>query len=175
MLEILALVAVITLAAAVAWYLRAHRTEPASSPEEISLPEGLSLQPREMFTKEEAAFYNVLRLAVQEQYLVFAKVPVSRVLLVEADDPADHALAAWVLRRISVACIDFVLVHPGTLTVVKVIELEGLPQRDRFRPIRERIAQLAMAAAGLDIVRIDIHQPFTIPGLATLLGLEVLD
>lgn len=175
MAQTLALVAVIVLAALGAWYLWSRKTHPASPPEEVRLPEGLSLQPREMFTKEEAAFYNVLRLAVQEQYLVFAKVPVGRVLLVQADDPGDHALAAWVLRRISRTCVDFVLVHPGTLTVAKVITLEGLPQRDRPHAIRERLAHLAMTAAGLDIVTVDIHQPFTIPGLATLLGLEVRD
>ncbi len=175
MVETLALMAVIIMAAAVAWYLWSGATRRDSPPDEPRLPDGLSLQPREIFTKEEAAFYNVLRLAVQEQYLVFAKVPLSRVLLVQADDPEDHALAAWVLRRISMICVDFVLVHPGTLTVAKVIELEGLPQRVRPRPIRAQLAQLAMTAAGLDIVRVDIHQPFTIPGLAAMLGLEVRD
>ncbi len=171
----LALVAVIIMAAAVAWYLWFGTPRRDSSPDEFRLPDGLSLRPREMFTKEEAAFYNMLRLAVQEQYLVFAKVPVGRVLLVEADDPEDHALAAWVLRRISMICADFVLVHPGTLTVAKVIQLEGVPQGERPRPIRSQLARLAMTAAGLDLVQIDIHQPFTIPGLATMLGLEVRD
>lgn len=175
MVQALALVGVIIMAALVAWYLWSRATRPASPPDELHLPDGLSLQPREMFTKEEAAFYNVLRLAVQEQYLVFAKVPVSRMLLVQTDDPEDHALAAWVLRRISITCADFVLVHPGTLTVAKVIALEGLRPRDRPRSIRDRLAQLAMTAAGLDIVHVDIHQPFTIPGLAGLLGLEVRD
>lgn len=175
MAQTLALVAVIILAALGAWHLWSRTTRPAPPPGEIRLPEGLSLQPREMFTKEEAAFYNVLRLAVQEQYLVFAKVPVGRVLLVEADDPVDHPLAAWLLRRISTTCADFVLVHPGTLTVAKVVMLEGLPSGGRSPSIREQLAHLAMTAAGLDIVAVDIHQPFTIPGLASLLGLEVSD
>lgn len=175
MVETLALVAVIIMAAAVAWHLWSGTIRRDQPPEQLALPEGLSLQAKELFTKEEAAFYNVLRLAVQEQYLVFAKVPVGRVLLVQADDPEDHDLAAWVLRRISGICADFVLVHPGTLTVAKVIELEGLPQRDKPRPIRAQLAHLAMTAAGLEIVRVNIHQPFTIPGLAAMLGLDVGD
>ena len=171
----LALAAVIVMAAAVAWYFWSGTTSRDSPPDELRLPDGLSLRTREMFMKEEAAFYNMLRLAVQEQYLVFAKVPVGRVLLVQADDPEDHALATWVLRRISSICADFVLVHPGTLTVAKVIELDGLPQRDRPRPMRAQLARLAMAAAGLDVVHVDVHQPFTIPGLAAMLGLEARD
>lgn len=175
MAQTLALVAVIILAALVAWYLWSRTSRPAAPPEEVRLPEGVSLKPREMFTKEEAAFYNMLRLAVQEQYLVFAKVPVSRVVLAQADDPVDQPLAAWVLRRVATTCADFVLVHPGTLTVAKVIMLDGLPSGDRSRPIRERLAGLAMAAAGLEILSVDVHEPFTIPGLAGLLGLEVSD
>lgn len=171
----LAFVAVIIMATAVAWYLWSGTIRGDSTPDELRLPEGLSLRSREIFTKEEAAFYNLLRLAVQDQYLVFAKVPVGRVLLVQADDPEDHALAVWVLRRISTLCADFVLVHPGTLTVAKVIELDGVPQRERPAPMRAQLARLALSAAGLDIVRVDIHQPFTIPRLAAMLGLEVRD
>lgn len=175
MAQTLTLVAVTIAAAAVAWYLWSRTIRPPSPPDELRLPDGLSLHPRELFLKEEAAFYNVLRLAVQERYLVLAKVPVSRVLAVQADDPGNDALAAWVFRQISRAVVDFVLVHPGTLTVARVIELEGLPPYDRPRPFRDRLALMAMTAAGLQVVHVDINQPFTIPGLAGLLGLELPD
>nr|MBA2253121.1 hypothetical protein [Nitrospirales bacterium] len=40
-----------------------------------SIPAGLELTAQAFMTKAEAAFYNVLRLAVQDEYLLFAQVP----------------------------------------------------------------------------------------------------
>ena len=139
--------------------------------EEPIIPIGLVVKPQPLLSKAEASFYNVLRLAVQDRYLVFAQVPLW--CLVDAEAPDRDVLKTF-LNKIALKRADFVLVHPGTLNVAKIVELEA-PGPPLQRQVRDKLVSAVFAAAGLDLVRIKADQSYTVPALGALLGLEDLD
>src|SRR5690348_5115767 len=49
-----------------------------------SIPPGLELTAQPFMTTSEAAFYNVLRLTVQDEYLLFAQVPLWSLVNIDA-------------------------------------------------------------------------------------------
>ncbi|MBI4401814.1 MAG: DUF2726 domain-containing protein [Nitrospirae bacterium] len=129
----------------------------------------VSLHAQPLLTKEEAAFYNLLRLAVQDRYLLFAQVPVWCLVEVRA---ADRQARAAFLNKIALRRVDFVLVHPGTLAVEKVIELDDPSQASPQRQARNRLIEAVFTKAGITLVRLKAREPYTVPRLAALLGLE---
>lgn len=136
--------------------------------EEPIIPTGLAVKPQPLLSKAEASFYNVLRLTVQDRYLVFAQVPLWCLVDAEA---ADREVLRTFLNKIALKRADFVLVHPGTLNVAKIVELET-PDPPLQRQVRDKLVNAVFAAAGLDLVRIKADQSYTVPALAALLGLE---
>jgi hypothetical protein len=154
------------------WYLWPRKAQAPHPRMEARIPDEVSLQVQPLLTQAEAAFYNVLQLAVHEQYLVFARVPIWSLVRVKAKDPKDVRIAASFINKISKKCVDFVLVHPGTLDVEKVVELDdptiGRPQQQ----LRDRLAQLVCRSAGITMVRVKPQEAYTAPGLASLLGVE---
>lgn len=135
------------------------------------LPPGLDLTAQPFMTKAEAAFYNVLRLAVQDEYLLFAQVPLWCVVHVNAADPK---LRVEFLGQIALKRLDFVLVHPGTLTVAKAIEMEEDPPSTQ-RQARNRLVEETLKAVGIDVVRLTLNRIYTIPDLAAALDIEPLE
>lgn len=133
------------------------------------LPPGLSLRPQPLLTKSEAAFYNLLRLAVQDQFLVFAQVPVW--CLIDIHAPDRRARAAF-LNQIALRRVDFALVHPGTLAVAKVIELDDAGPSTSQQQTRAKLMDLVLGEAGIELIRLDGQATYTVPALASALGLE---
>ncbi len=159
----------------VAWQLLSQRRSAPSRNQESSVPEGLSLRAKPMLTKQEADFYNVLRLAVEDQYLIFAKVPLWSLVAASTKQPQDHPVASAFLKRIVKKRMDFVLVHPGTLAVNTAVQLEnGAPVFDG-KHVQDRLLQNVFKAVGIKLVRVKAGQSYTAPALATLLGVEALE
>ena len=132
------------------------------------VPAGLSLIAQPFMTKDEAAFYNVLRLTVQDDYLLFAQVPLW--CLVEINAGPVKTRASF-LGRIAFKRVDFVLIHPGTLGVAKVVELED-GEMPAQRQIRNRLVEDTLKAAGIEVVRLSLSRNYTIAELALLLDIE---
>jgi len=132
------------------------------------IPAGLSLAAQPFMTKDEAAFYNVLRLTVQDDYLLFAQVPLW--CLVEINAGPAKAKGSF-LTRIAFKRVDFVLVHPGTLSVAKVVEVEG-SETSAQRQTRNRLVEDTLKAAGIELVRLSLSRTYAMAELATLLDIE---
>ena len=132
------------------------------------VPGGLSLTAQPFMTKDEAAFYNVLRLTVQDDYLLFAQVPLW--CLVEITAGPEKVRTSF-LGRIAFKRVDFVLIHPGTLGVAKVVELEG-GEMPAQRQIRNRLVEDTLKAGGIEVVRLSLSRTYTIAELALLLDIE---
>jgi hypothetical protein len=110
--------------------------------------------------------YNLIRLAVQDQYLVFARVPLWSIVNVEAEGK----VRSQVLRQIALKQLDFVLVHPGTKVAEQVVLLEeGLPSQPQ-EVIRRREIQSVVQAAGITFTILNHHTSYTVPQLTQLLG-----
>jgi uncharacterized protein DUF2726 len=132
------------------------------------VPAALSLAAPPFMSKDEAAFYNVLRLTVQDDYLLFAQVPLW--CLVEIKTGPEKTKGAF-LGSIAFRRVDFVLVHPGTLGVAKVIEIEGGDPSAR-RQSRNRLVEDTLKAAGIELVRLSLSRTYTMAELATMLDIE---
>jgi len=133
------------------------------------LPRGLTLVAQPFMSPGEAAFYNVLRLAVQDEYLLFAQVPLWCLVEMQAARPD---LRSSFLRQIALKRVDFVLVHPGSLTVAKVVELDDPENTSPQRQLRNRLVEETLRAARIEIVRLRAGAVYTIAELAHALDIE---
>jgi hypothetical protein len=128
----------------------------------------ISIRSQPLLTKDEAAFYNLLRLTVQDQYLVFAQVPVWCLVDVQSKD---HKARTTLLNTIALRRVDFALVHPGTLATVTIIELDdpAIPPAQKER--RNKLIDGVFKEAGIALVRLQNPGSYTAPTLAAALGL----
>lgn len=128
----------------------------------------VSIRSQPLLTKDEAAFYNLLRLTVQDQYLVFAQVPVWCLVEVQSKDPKARTTF---LNQIALRRVDFVLVHPGTLATFKIIELDDPAVPPAQKEVRNKLIDGVFKEAGIALVRLKNSGSYTAPTLAAALGL----
>lgn len=128
----------------------------------------VSLQAQLLLTKDEAAFYNLLRLTVQDQYLVFAQVPVWCLVDARASDPKARTTF---LNQIALRRVDFALIHPGTLATFKIIELDDPAISLAQKEARNKLIDSVFKEAGIALVRLKNPGSYTAPTLAAALGL----
>lgn len=136
------------------------------------IPAGVSLKAQPLMTTTEASLYNLMRLAVQDRYLLFAQVPVWCLVDIQATDR--EARAAF-LSRIALRRVSFVLVHPGTLAAATVVDLDDQSPFSAPGQARERLIQAVCQTAGIELVRLNLQQSYTVPQLASALGLDPVE
>jgi hypothetical protein len=129
----------------------------------------VSIRSQPLLTKDEAAFYNLLKLTVEDRYLVLAQVPVWCLVDVHAKDPKARAKF---LNTIALRRVDFVLVHPGTLATEKIIELDDPALPAAQKEGRNKLIDGVFKEAGIALVRLQNPGSYTAPTLAAALGLE---
>lgn len=133
------------------------------------VPPGLTLAPHPLLSETEAAFYNLLRLAVQDRFLVFAQVPVWRLVEIRAQD---RRIRAAFLNQVALKRVDFALVHPGSRTVAKVVQLQEASPLSPQRAARDRLLDAVCGGAGIELIRLDGWAAYTVPALAAQLGID---
>jgi hypothetical protein len=134
----------------------------------FSLPSGIAVTSAPLLTEAEIALYNLMQMAVQDRYLVFAHVPLWSFVSVEAGGKSRVAL----LNHMALKRVDFVLVHPGSRHVEQVVQLEDKSPGPR-QVERQRVIESVMDAAGIKLVTLRATKSYTIPELTALLGLAV--
>lgn len=148
------------------WRLKVSSHPAQVKKEPFVLPPGVTLRPQPLLTDTDLLLYNLIRLAVEDHYFVFARVPLWSVVSVEADGKARSQL----LRQIALKQLDFVLVHPGTKAAEQVVLLEeGCPSQPHEVTRRQEI-QSVLQAAGITLTTLKPHTSYTVPQLAQLLG-----
>ena len=148
------------------WRLRVSSPPAPVEKEPFVLPPGVTLRPQPLLTDADLILYNLIRLAVEDHYFVFARVPLWSVVSVEAEGKA----RSQVLRQIALKQLDFVLVHPGTKAAEQVVLLEeGFPLQPH-EVIRRQEIQSVLQAAGITLTTLKPHTSYTVPQLAQLLG-----
>ena len=151
------------------WLARERKTSLSTAPVNDMLPSGLQLQPQPFFSQTHALFYNLIRLAVQDQYLVFAQVPLWAVMQVPNPDDRRAFLRHMAFRK-----LDFVLVHPGTLLAEKIVELHSSPDTAEERGRSEGI-RAAIQLAGLELIQLSTEATYTVAGIAIELGVASVE
>lgn len=130
----------------------------------VLLP-GVTIASAPLLTEVDVFLYNLMRMAVQDHYLVFAQVPLWSFVSVEAMGKA----RAQVLNHMALKRVDFVLVHPGTRQVEQVVQIEDAPPRPH-QAERQRVIESVLDAAGIKLVKMQSKKTYTIPDVAALLG-----
>jgi hypothetical protein len=149
-----------------AWRLRGTPSPLKGGRDSLTLSSDVTLSPQPLLTERELFLYNLMRLAVQEQYLVLTKVPLCSVILVEGKGSARSDL----LRHIALKRLDFVLVHPGSRVVEQVVQLEDSQSFHAQKEDRRQIIKSVVESAGVRFTSLAPHTSYTIPQLAALLG-----
>lgn len=133
------------------------------------LPLGAVLRPQALLSESELLLYNLIRLAVEDRYLVFAQVPLLSFLAVEAEGEA----RLEILRRLALKRADVVLVHPGSRVVEQVVQFEaGEPASDPATAFPEREVQRMLHAAGIRVTTLSMQPRYTVQELERLLGMS---
>jgi hypothetical protein len=158
----------IVLLAFLVWRLKYSLTEKPIGKRPFVLPPGVTLRPQPLLTDTDLLLYNLIRLAVEDHYLVFARVPLWSVVTVEAEG----AVRSQVLRQIALKQLDFVLVHPGTKATEQVVlvEEDSPPQPQEIT--RRREIQSVLQAAGITLTTLNPHTSYTVSQLAQLFGVD---
>jgi hypothetical protein len=165
-MEIISIAIVIAFLGFLIWRLRAKSNTGPSVKEAFVLPPDVTLRPQPLLTDTDLLLYNLIRLAVEDHYLVFARVPLWSVVSVEAEGKT----RSQVLRQIALKQLDFVLVHPGTKAAEQVVLLEeGFPPQPH-EVLRRREIQSVLQAAGITLTTLKPHTSYTVPQLAQLFG-----
>ena len=156
----------IAILAFLVWRRRASSTAGPVAKEPFVLPPGVTLRPQPLLTDSDLLLYNLIRLAVEDHYLVFARVPLWSVVSVEAEGTA----RSQVLRQIALKQLDFVLVHPGTKAAEQVVLLEEGSPPQPHEINRRRELQSVLQAAGITLTTLKPHTSYTVPQLAQIFG-----
>ncbi len=133
-----------------------------------SLPSGMTFAAKPLLTDQEVQLYNLLRLAVEDRYLLFTQIPLWSVLdlRVPSGTPPAETLRELALKRAT-----FVLVHPGSRLVEKVVQVERPVPEDAQNGAHDSMFDAALRAAGVQLIRLSPLHAYTIPGLVTVLDL----
>ncbi len=136
---------------------------PAGSP-----PSGMTFAVKPLLTDQEVQLYNLLRLAVEDRYLLFTQIPLWSILDLRA--PSGTAPVPT-LRELALKRATFVLVHPGSRLVEKVVQVDLPVPHDAPDAADDALFDGALRAAGVQLVRLSPLHTYTVPGLVTVLDL----
>ena len=78
---------------------------------------------------------------------------------------------AEMLRELALKRATFVLVHPGSRLVEKVVQVERPVPDDAPDGSHDSLFESALRAAGVQLVRLSPLHAYTVPGLVTVLDL----
>lgn len=129
---------------------------------------GMTFVAKPLLTDREVQLYNLLRLAVEDRYLLFTQIPLWCWLdlrLPSGTPPAET------LRELALKRATFVLVHPGSRLVEKVVQVERPVSDDMPDGSRDSMFESALNAAGVQLIRLSPLHAYTVPGLLTQLDL----
>jgi hypothetical protein len=161
-------IALLTALAFLAWRLKISSAVEPVRKEPFVLPPGVRLRPEPLLNDTDLLLYNLIRLAVEDHYLVFARVPLWSIVSVEAE----RTTRSQMLRQIALKQLDFVLVHPGTKTADHVVLLAEEVPPQPHEATRKREIQSVLQAAGIPLTILSPNTSYTVSQLAQLFGVS---
>ena len=161
-------VLIVAVLAFLSWRIFGGRSQTSPGPRPFVLPLGVVLRPKPFLGERELLLYNLIRLAVEDRYLVFAQVPLLSFLGIEAE--GDSRLE--VLRHLALKRADVVLVHPGSRVIEQAVQFEEPSPTDPAVEGRGREIQRMLHAAGIRVTTLDLRPNYTVQELERLLGMS---
>jgi very-short-patch-repair endonuclease len=124
-----------------------------------------------LLSKAERSFFGVLRQAVGDEYLIFAKVRLADLFWI----PKRAGSRQRHLNRVSAKHIDFVLCDHEAIRPLLAIELDDSSHARSDRRSRDAFVDAALAAAGLPLVRIRARTGYNVGELKAAIGAAFQD
>lgn len=152
--------------ALVGWALATRRSNGQRTSVQFEPGTEVTLKP--VLSEAQARFYNLLRLAVEDRYLIFAHVPLWCVVDVPMPESGSRVplLSQLALKRAA-----FVLVHPGTRQVEKVVDWKGENGIDSSEERPDPLLETVLKSAGVQLVTINARDSHTVADLTALFDL----
>lgn len=174
MIDTVVIAAVVLVLALGLWvWLRPRPTAPsAPADDETLLLKGATVVRHPLLSDAALSIYNLIKLAVEDQYLVFAQVPVWALVGIRTADPATRTR---LLRKLALRRVDIALMHPGTRTVHTAVFLDGEARPGEARRRGDGVVKTLLQAAGIAVVRLDATKSYSVATLAKALGLQPPD
>jgi Protein of unknown function (DUF2726) len=163
-MKLVLLVTIVTLIIFSIWWYRRRLRRSKKDVSRSVMPSDVTLSPTPLLAEDEVALYNLLRMVVQERYLVFAKVPLGSFLAVDAGGKE----RVQVLRHLALKRVDFALVHPGSRQVEQVVQIE--PQSPELHQMEsQQIIESLLDTAGIKLRKLQAKRTYPLAHLATRL------
>ena len=163
-MKIILVVAVITVVIVSIWRYRRRSRHRKPSVTSLVLPSEFTVSPAPLLAEDQVALYNLLRMVVQDRYLVFAQVPLCSFISVDAMGKERSQL----LRQLVLKRVDFALVHPGSCQVEQVVQVE--PQSSDLRQVEsQQVIESVLEAAGIKLMKLQAKRSYPLAQLATRL------
>ena len=112
-----------------------------------------------LLTPAERSFFEILKLAVGEDFALFSKVRLADVIVVRPGVPPKQRLGAF--SRISSKHLDFVVCNPETYEILGVIELDDRSHRESSRVRRDAFLDSALSAAQIPILHVPAQRQYS--------------
>lgn len=152
------------------------RPKPAASAapaeDEALLFKGAAIDQQPLLSEAALSLYNLIKLAVEDRYLVFAQVPVWALVGVRTADPT---MRTRLLRKLALRRVDIALMHPGTRKVQTAVFLDGEARPGEARRRADGVIRTLLHGAGIAVVRLDATKHYSVSTLAEALGLQPPD
>ncbi|MGH7258772.1 MAG: DUF2726 domain-containing protein [Nitrospiraceae bacterium] len=152
------------------WYVSVRKSFAKRSASLLPSDTQVLLKP--VLSDAEAKIYNLLRLAVQDRYLIFAQVPLWCLLDIRS---SESELRLPLLSQLALKRATFVLLHAGTRRAEKVVELHEDSDTGLRRERNDRLLETVLASAGVQLVRVNAGMAYTVPMLTALLDVAESD
>lgn len=163
-MKILLVLAVAAVVMIILWRYRKRSRKRKKSSSSLMLPSSFAVSPAPLLAEDEVALYNLLRMVVQDRYLVFAQVPLCSFISADAIGKERSQL----LRHLVLKRVDFVLVHPGSCQVEQVVQIEH--QSPDLRQVEsQQIIESVLEAAGIKLMKLQAKRSYPLAQLATRL------
>lgn len=148
------------------WWFKASGNQIQTQTEGLTLPAGVVLEPQPLLSDRDVRFYNLLRMAAQDRYIVLARVPLLSILKVQVEGTG----RVQMLRRMALKHLDFVLVHPGSRLVEHVVQVEGDQQSNAREAEKRQDIRRIVQAAGINLVVLEADRFYSVQQLGEMLG-----
>lgn len=114
-----------------------------------------------LLSPAERDFYETLRQAAEDRYLIFAKVRLLDLLWL----PENMGNRLLYIRRVASKHVDFVLCHPRTVAPALVIELDDASHQLPERQERDIFLNEVLRVAGIPLLRVPVRRSFSASAL----------
>ena len=149
--------------AIVGWGLGLRRSRGRRTAVPLTLGQAITLKP--VLSAAQVSFYNLLRMAVEDRYLLFAHVP----LWCMVDVPMPEAGSRVpLLSQLALKRATFVLVHPGTRQAEKVVDWKGESGVEASEERPDPVLAAVLKSAGVQLITIHACDSYTVAELAAL-------